>query len=276
MPAHQPKAGKPAAKQGDKVAGIDTHVVMIRSPGGPVPTPTPLAFSGTLSGDLSRDVLIEGKAAAIQGSTAANAPAHVPPGSTFQRPPSNQARVRAGSKTVLINNKPAARLGDPAMTCDDLADAPNGSAIAAGRVLVAGRDPALLVGKELVVERVNADRPNVGDIHVDKESAVLRRKRPAIEEAENVERRQRFEPFAGRRVAWHDEEQLDRSGLVSTRRPHGRRAHLRGPRRARLSATLGAAPAAPAAPAEPATVAESDISRDEDLLHAFDEGAREG
>ncbi|WP_437713021.1 PAAR domain-containing protein [Sorangium sp. So ce448] len=164
---------------------------------------------------------------------ATNAPAHVPPEGTFQRPPSNQARVQAGSKTVLINNKPAAHLGDPAMTCNHLADAPNGSAIAAGRVLVAGRDPALLVGKELVVERVNADRPNVGDIHVDKESAVLRRKRPAFEEAENVERRQRFEPFAGRRVAWHDEERLDRAGLVSARRPHGRRAHLRGPRRAR-------------------------------------------
>ncbi|WP_437854446.1 hypothetical protein [Sorangium sp. So ce363] len=43
--------------------------------------------------------------------------------------------------------------------------------------------------------------------------------------------------------------------------------------KAQLSATLGAAPAAPA---EPATVAASDVSGDEDLLRAFDEGAREG
>ncbi|WP_437485809.1 PAAR domain-containing protein [Sorangium sp. So ce1014] len=136
MPAHGPKAGKPAAKRGDKVVGIDTHVVMIPSPGGPVPTPTPMPFSGTLSDDLSRDVLIEGNPAAIQGSTAANAPAHVPPAGTFQRPPSNQARVQAGSNTVLINNKPAAHLGDPAMTCNDPADAPNGSVIASGTVLV--------------------------------------------------------------------------------------------------------------------------------------------
>ncbi|XXT39298.1 hypothetical protein WMF13_40875 [Sorangium sp. So ce513] len=54
MAAHGPKAGKPAAKQGDKVVGIDTHVVMLPSPGGPVPTPAPLPFSGTLNGDLSR------------------------------------------------------------------------------------------------------------------------------------------------------------------------------------------------------------------------------
>ena len=31
--------GQPAAKQGDKVMATDTHIVMIPSPGGPVPTP---------------------------------------------------------------------------------------------------------------------------------------------------------------------------------------------------------------------------------------------
>lgn len=35
------KVGKPAAKQGDRVVGVDTHIVMIPSPGGPVPTPVP-------------------------------------------------------------------------------------------------------------------------------------------------------------------------------------------------------------------------------------------
>ncbi|WP_437589027.1 PAAR domain-containing protein [Sorangium sp. So ce1000] len=59
-----------------------------------------------------------------------------PPRARGQRPPSNQARVRAGSKTVLINNKPAAHLGDPAVTCNDPGDAPNGSVIASGTVLV--------------------------------------------------------------------------------------------------------------------------------------------
>ncbi|EYF08295.1 PAAR domain-containing protein [Chondromyces apiculatus] len=128
--------GKPAAKQGDTIVGIDVHVVMVPAPGGAVPTPTPMPFSGKLSGALSKDVLVEGKAAAVQGSTAVNAPAHVPAGGTFQRPPSNEARVQAGSRSVLINNKPAAHLGDPALTCNDPADAPNGSVIAAGTVLV--------------------------------------------------------------------------------------------------------------------------------------------
>ncbi len=95
-----------------------------------------MPFSGDLSGELSAGVLVEGKPAAIQGSTATNAPAHVPAGGIFQRPPSNQARVQAGSKTVLINNKRAAHLGDPALTCCDPADAPNGSVVASGTVLV--------------------------------------------------------------------------------------------------------------------------------------------
>jgi uncharacterized Zn-binding protein involved in type VI secretion len=129
-------AGKPAAKQGDKVVGIDTHVVMVPSPGGPVPTPMPMPFSGELSGELSSDVLVEGKPAAMQGSTAENAPAHAPAGGTFQRPPSNQARVQRGSNTVLINHRPAAHLGDPALTCNDPANAPNGSVIASGTVFV--------------------------------------------------------------------------------------------------------------------------------------------
>ena len=37
----------PAAKQGDRVQAMDTHIVMVPSPGGPVPTPTPgHPFSG--------------------------------------------------------------------------------------------------------------------------------------------------------------------------------------------------------------------------------------
>jgi uncharacterized Zn-binding protein involved in type VI secretion len=40
-----------------------------------------------------------------------------------------------GSATVLINDKGAARAGDPVMTCNDPADAPNGTIIAVGTVL---------------------------------------------------------------------------------------------------------------------------------------------
>jgi uncharacterized Zn-binding protein involved in type VI secretion len=128
--------GKPAAKQGDKVVGIDTHVLMIPSPGGPVPTPTPMPFNGALSDNLSSSVMIDDKPGATEGSIATNSPSHVPAGGPFQKPPSNQATVKKGSASVLIDDKPAAHTGDPAMTCNDPADAPNGTVIGSGTVIV--------------------------------------------------------------------------------------------------------------------------------------------
>jgi uncharacterized Zn-binding protein involved in type VI secretion len=131
---------QPAAKQGDMVQGVDTHIVMVPSPGGPVPTPTPgHPFNGMLNGGLSTNVTIMGKPAAVQGSTATNNPPHLPIGGpSFQMPPTNQATVMMGSATVLINGKPAARNGDMAQTCDDLVPAPHGQVIAVGTVLIGG------------------------------------------------------------------------------------------------------------------------------------------
>ncbi len=126
---------KPAAKQGDRVVGVDTHIVLIPSPGGPVPTPLPSPFAGELVSDLSQDVLIEDKGAALVGSVARNSPPHVPAGGPFQKPPANQGNIQIGSQTVLVNDKGLARLGDTAMTCNDPADAPQGSVIASGSVL---------------------------------------------------------------------------------------------------------------------------------------------
>jgi uncharacterized Zn-binding protein involved in type VI secretion len=127
----------PAAKQGDTVVGVDTHIVLVPGPP-PVPTPLPHPFSGTLTGSLSPDVKIEGKAAAVQGSTADNSPPHIPtpPGTSFTRPPANRGTVTIGSATVTINGKPAARAGDQVMTCNDPADLPAGSIVAAGTVAI--------------------------------------------------------------------------------------------------------------------------------------------
>lgn len=130
------KVGKPAAKKSDQVVGIDTHVIMIPSPGGPVPTPMPMPFSGQLSGSLSADVKIADKAAAVKGSTADNSPTHIPAGGPFQAPPANRATIQTGSTSVYINDKPAAHLGDTAMTCNDPADAPNGKVIGSGTVFI--------------------------------------------------------------------------------------------------------------------------------------------
>ena len=130
--------GQPAAKKGDQVVATDTHIIMIPSPGGPVPTPLPHPFTGMLDGALSGDVNVAGQPAATQGSTATNTPSHIPQGGPFQKPPSNKATIQLGSATVRINGKPAARNGDTAMTCNDPADLPAGTVIAAGTVFVGG------------------------------------------------------------------------------------------------------------------------------------------
>jgi uncharacterized Zn-binding protein involved in type VI secretion len=129
--------GQPAAKQGDRVTGIDTHIIMIPAPPGPpVPTPLPHPFAGILQDGLSADVKIQGMPAATVNSIAKNLPPHVPQGGPFQKPPMNQGKIIMGSTTVFINGKPAARAGDTAMTCNDPVDAPVGKVVAVSTVLI--------------------------------------------------------------------------------------------------------------------------------------------
>lgn len=132
--------GQPAAKKGDQVTATDTHIVMVPSSGGPVPTPLPHPFTGIINGALSSNVKIMGMPAATRNSTARNTPPHVPtaPGTSFQKPPANQATIIIGSATVKINGKNAARNGDTARTCNDPADAPVGTVVAAGTVFIGG------------------------------------------------------------------------------------------------------------------------------------------
>ncbi len=129
--------GMPAAKQGDQIVAVDTHIYLIpAAAGAPVPSPLPSPFNGILSQELSTDVKIMGLFAATVGSVAMNTPPHLPQGGPFQRPPANQGRIISGSTSVLINGKPAARNGDTAMTCNDPADLPIGKVVAAGSVLI--------------------------------------------------------------------------------------------------------------------------------------------
>ncbi len=130
--------GQAAAKESDKIVATDTHIVMVPSPSGAVPTPLPHPFSGALNGTLSGDVKIMGKKAATVGSTADNSPAHTPtpPGTSFQKSPANKATVKTGSSSVKINGKAAARNGDTAETCNDPTDLPIGTVVASGTVLI--------------------------------------------------------------------------------------------------------------------------------------------
>lgn len=126
--------GQPAAKKGDQVIATDIHIVMMPSPGGPVPTPLPHPFTGQIDDGLSEDVKIDGQPAAVVGSKASNMPSHIPQGGPFQTPPKDKAKIQMGSTSVFINGKAAARNGDTALTCNDPADAPVGTVIAVGTV----------------------------------------------------------------------------------------------------------------------------------------------
>ena len=131
---------QPAAKQGDQMTAVDMHIVMVPSPGGPVPTPLPHPFMGILDGNLSTDVKILGMPAATVGSTASNTPPHIPtpPGTAFQIPPTNKGTIMRGSSTVMINGKPAARAGDTGQTCADPVPNMAAQVVAVGTVMIGG------------------------------------------------------------------------------------------------------------------------------------------
>jgi uncharacterized Zn-binding protein involved in type VI secretion len=128
--------GLPAAKQGDQISAVDIHIIMIPTPGGPVPTPLPHPFMGIIDNNLSPDVKIMGMPAATVDSIASNIPPHIPQGGPFQKPPTSKATIKMGSATVKINGKMAARNGDMAMTCNDPVDMPVGTVIATGTVFI--------------------------------------------------------------------------------------------------------------------------------------------
>jgi uncharacterized Zn-binding protein involved in type VI secretion len=121
-----------AAKQDDTIFnGNETHVVMVPSASGQVPTPVPgHVFNAPITQDLSPNVRIDGKPAAVVGSGArTNLAQHPPrsPGVSYQLMPSFEGRITMGSSTVSINGKPAARAGDPAVTCNDPPQPPPGT-----------------------------------------------------------------------------------------------------------------------------------------------------
>ena len=126
--------GQPAAKRGDRVIAMDTHIIVVPT-GQPIPVPGH-PFLGVFNNGLSNDVKIMGQPAANLDSTAENTPAHIPMGGSFQKPPTNRASVLMGSVTVRINGKPAVRNGDTAITCNDPIDLPVGRVVAIGTVFI--------------------------------------------------------------------------------------------------------------------------------------------
>jgi uncharacterized Zn-binding protein involved in type VI secretion len=128
--------GLPAAKKDDKITVTPKDMHSIQPPGA-APALAPHPFAGIISGSLSADVNIMGMPAATMNSTASNnQPAHLPIGGAFIKPPANKGTIIAGSVTVFINGKPAARNGEAAFTCNDPADLPVGTVVARGTVFI--------------------------------------------------------------------------------------------------------------------------------------------
>ena len=125
----------PIAKKGDVVFGLDTHVCLLPVGPGTAPTPISMPFSGKLTSSLADYVKIDDQPVAVVGSEASNQPRHVCPAGQFMQPPSDKARVIAGSGTVMAEDKPVARSGDAATSCDDLGASGNSHVIATSSVL---------------------------------------------------------------------------------------------------------------------------------------------
>ena len=126
----------PAAKKDDEITATDVHFIQ-PPPTAPV-TSVKHPFKGRIKGNLSPNVNIMGKPAATVKSTATNMPAHQPIGGTFVKAPgpANRGTIIAGSATVFISGKPAARSGDTAITCNDPVDLPVGKVVAKGSVFI--------------------------------------------------------------------------------------------------------------------------------------------
>lgn len=128
--------GELAAKEGDRIVGTDTHVVLVPSGASEVATPMQFPFNGVIGGGVSANVWVDGKRAAVVGSTATNTPSHVAPVGRFQKEPENKGTIHLGSTSVYINREAAAHAGHKALTCNDPADLPNGTVVATGTVWI--------------------------------------------------------------------------------------------------------------------------------------------
>ena len=132
--------GQPVAYMTSKAVATDTHMVLVPTPGGPVPTPLPHPFTGEIQVSTQPTVMIEGQPAATRDSVVINNPPHLPtpPGVAFQAPPNNQGKVIMGCPTVLVGGKPLARLSDSVETCNFPAPLPVGSIVTGAVTVLTG------------------------------------------------------------------------------------------------------------------------------------------
>lgn len=114
------------AKQFDIIIGVDTHIVMIPTPGGPVPTPLPHPFIGIVFDPITfvpivgSSIWANGLPRGLGGTKVKNAVPHIPMGGPFQKPPMNEGEIQMGNLTIIAEWQFCSFSGMPAYTCQDV------------------------------------------------------------------------------------------------------------------------------------------------------------
>jgi hypothetical protein len=128
--------GRPIATKTAVVTATDTHIVMVPSAAGPIPTPLPHPFVGQPSSGLVQTVKVMGQPTMVDGAKVANRPPHIatPPGITFQSPPADEGASVQASATVKAGGKGVILDATPVKTCNDPSDLPVGTLTAPGTV----------------------------------------------------------------------------------------------------------------------------------------------
>ena len=88
--------GQPAAKQGDVVVALDTHVVVLSVSG--MPTPLPLRSTVRWRRASARRSVSSACRRPRSAACSNNLPPHIPQGGTFPQPPSNRGTIQVGSR----------------------------------------------------------------------------------------------------------------------------------------------------------------------------------
>lgn len=128
--------GKQMAVEGDKVVGMDTHIMVVPSGNGTTTVPLPHPFIGKLADKLSKDVKIKDKPCATKDSVAKHDDSmhmQLPGTIKFQNNPKKEGKVSGGtSSKVKVNGKEAAVIGSQVSTCNDVGAQNNSTVIAMG------------------------------------------------------------------------------------------------------------------------------------------------
>ena len=129
--------GKQIAVEGDKVMGMDVHIMVVPAGTSTANVPIPHPFIGQLKDKLADDVTIGDKKAAIKGSKAKHQDStthmQMPGTIKFQSSPKCEGEVTNNvSSKVKIDGTEAATIGSTVTTCNDMGLQDNSTIIAVG------------------------------------------------------------------------------------------------------------------------------------------------